>query len=309
MKLLSMKSGNEDRGGILIDNEILDVSRAASLLLREGEAPPGAADEPFRDALDLFAAGSEWLGGLVGRVRANGTVAEEWRKSGALLHLDEVQLNPPILAPGKIFAVGLNYAAHASEQNIKAPEKPLIFTKNITALIGPNDPIQLPWASDQVDYEAELAFVIGKEARSIAASHALEHIAGYTIMNDVTARDLQARERQWARAKGLDTFAPCGPWLVTRDEIADPHALDIRLTINGEQRQNSNTSDLIFKIPELVEFISQDLTLRPGDIVTTGTPSGVGVFMTPPVYLQDGDQIAITIAGIGELVNPVRGRR
>jgi 2-keto-4-pentenoate hydratase/2-oxohepta-3-ene-1,7-dioic acid hydratase in catechol pathway len=234
--------------------------------------------------------------------------ADECREAEMLLPLNSISLNPPVLAPGKILAVGLNYAAHAAEQNIKPPETPLIFSKNVTALIAPNQAIQLPWASDQVDYEAELAFVISREAKAVSAERAFDYIAGYTIMNDVTARDLQAREKQWVRAKGLDTFAPCGPWLVTQDEINDPHAVDIELRVNGELRQQSNTSDLIFKIPQLVEFISQDLTLRPGDIISTGTPSGVGVFMNPPVYLKDGDQIDITLAGIGELHNSVKGR-
>jgi acylpyruvate hydrolase len=156
-----------------------------------------------------------------------------------------------------------------------------------------------------IDYEAELAVVIGKQARSVSADNAMEYVAGYTIMNDVTARDLQKRERQWVRAKGLDTFAPCGPWLVTTDEIGDPHSLDIELRVNGEVRQRSNTSDLIFKIPQLIEFISQDLTLRRGDIISTGTPSGVGVFMNPPVYLKDGDQIEVQVERIGVLRNPV----
>jgi 2-keto-4-pentenoate hydratase/2-oxohepta-3-ene-1,7-dioic acid hydratase in catechol pathway len=165
----------------------------------------------------------------------------------------------------------------------------------------------LPRLSDKVDYEAELAVVIGKQGRSIASINAYEHIAGYTIMNDVTARDLQRSESQWARAKGLDTFAPCGPWLVTADEMTDPHSLDISLRVNGEARQRSNTSDLIFKIPSLIEFISEDLTLLPGDIISTGTPSGVGAYMTPPVFLKQGDTIEITIAGIGVLRNRVAG--
>src|SRR5215813_12029189 len=165
MKLLSMKSGDEDRGGILIDEQVLDVSAAVGVLLQQGEAPPGPADEPFRDALDLFAAGTDWLAGLADRARNKLALAAEWRKAGALVSLRSVKLNPPVLAPGKIFAVGLNYAAHAAEQNIKAPERPLIFTKNVTALIGPGDPIQLPTVSDQIDYEGELAFVIGKEAK------------------------------------------------------------------------------------------------------------------------------------------------
>lgn len=297
MKLLSMKIGDANHAGIVVGDEVLDVTALAAT----GAASAGEwleSHSRLEDALDLYRLGVEKLSALV----------DAHKESGPLLPLDSIKLNPPVLRPGKILAVGLNYAAHAAEQNIKPPESPLIFSKNVTALIAADEPIQLPHASERVDYEAELAFVIGREARSVSAEDAFDYVAGYTIVNDVTARDLQAREKQWVRAKGLDTFAPCGPWLVTQDEIADPHALDISLRVNGELRQQSNTSDLIFKIAQLVEFISQDLTLRPGDIVSTGTPSGVGVFMDPPIYLQGGEQIEITIAGIGQLRNPVAGR-
>jgi len=308
MKLLSMKVYDEDHAGIVVGDEVLDLSAYAnaggSSIERESLAP----NARLEDALDLFELGVERLRPIVARVESDAAHAAECREAGWLVPLDSVTLSPPVLRPGKILAVGLNYAAHAAEQNIKPPETPLIFSKNVTALTAPHAMIQLPHASDKVDYEAELAFVIGREAKGVSADRAFDHVAGYTIVNDVTARDLQAREKQWARAKGLDTFAPCGPWLVTPDELGDPHALDIELRVNGELRQQSNTSDLIFKIPQLVEFISQDLTLRPGDIISTGTPSGVGVFMDPPVYLKDGDRIEIKLAGVGELSNSVKGR-
>src|SRR5437868_7317581 len=309
MKLLSMKLGNANRAGIVIGEEVLDVSAyldSRGVLIQN--EPREFMPDGFEDALAVYQLGIEKFLPLVSHIENDQAHADECREAEMLLPLNSINLNPPVLTPGKILAVGLNYAAHAAEQNIKPPETPLIFSKNVTALIAPNQAIQLPYASDQVDYEAELAFVIGREARSVSAERAFDYIAGYTVINDVTARDLQAREKQWARAKGLDTFAPCGPWLVTHDEIGDPHALDIELRVNGELRQQSNTSDLIFKIPQLVEFLSQDLTLRPGDIISTGTPSGVGVFMDPPVYLQDGDEIEITLADIGELRNPVVGR-
>jgi acylpyruvate hydrolase len=308
MKLLSMKRDNENRAGLVIGDEVLDVRAYTMPDDPTAERERFERAEQYKDALDLYLYGVENLAAIVADIASDQRRADAYREAGLLLSLDTVELNAPVLAPGKILAVGLNYAAHAAEQNIKPPETPLIFSKNVTALIAPNQAIQLPHASEQVDYEAELAFVIGREARSVSAEHAFDYIAGYMIMNDVTARDLQAREKQWVRAKGLDTFAPCGPWLVTRDEISDPHTLDIELRLNGELRQQSNTSDLIFKIPQLVEFISQDLTLRPGDIISTGTPSGVGVFMNPPVYLQDGDRIEIRLDGIGQLHNPVQGR-
>jgi acylpyruvate hydrolase len=240
-------------------------------------------------------------------VESDSILLQECREKGALTHVSEAVLGPPVLSPGKILAVGLNYAAHARETNAKLPESPLIFSKCTTALIGPGQQIRLPKISDKIDYEGELAVVIGKAAKSVGADSAYEHVAGYAVLNDVTARDIQRRENQWVRAKGLDTFAPCGPWLVTRDEIADPHNLDIELRVNGEVRQKSNTNDLIFKVPQLIEFISQDLTLNPGDIITTGTPSGVGFTMQPPTFLKEGDLVEITIQNIGTLVNPVVG--
>ncbi|HSB11364.1 MAG TPA: fumarylacetoacetate hydrolase family protein [Blastocatellia bacterium] len=314
MKLLSMKIDGQNRAGILVGNEVLDLTDFFEILESKGEWIEAGANRTqfqhiegaYRDAIDLCRHGSKWLTGIISKLDCTPTLVDELRTTGALSPLSSVKLNPPVAAPGKILAVGLNYAAHAAEQNISPPEFPLIFSKCVTALAGAADEIKLPRISDMIDYEAELAVVIGKEAKSVSADHAMEHVAGYTIMNDVTARDLQKRERQWVRGKGLDTFAPCGPWLVTTDEITDPHSLGIELRVNGELRQRSNTNDLIFKVPQLIEFISQDLTLKPGDIITTGTPSGVGVFMKPPVFLKDGDEIVISIEGIGNLKNRAR---
>lgn len=313
MKLLSMLVEGRNRAGILIGDEVLDVTAYCEIMELKGEwiaADSGPAqfqhiEGGYRDALDILRRGLAWRTRIMATIESNPTLVGELKATGALTLLSAVRLNAPILAPGKILAVGLNYAAHAAEQNAKPPEFPLVFSKCVTSLTATRDEIQLPQVSQMIDYEAELAVVIGKEARSVSADRALEFVAGYTIINDVTARDLQKRERQWVRAKGLDTFAPCGPWLVTTDEIADPHNLDIELVVNGEVRQHSNTNDLIFKIPQLIEFISQDLTLKPGDIISTGTPSGVGVFMNPPVFLKEGDQVEITVERIGVLSNSV----
>jgi acylpyruvate hydrolase len=307
-----MKLDGEDRAGIVIGDEVLDVTGLYELIGERGEWLPADGEAaahhiagPYRDAMDLLTKYDDWLHRVVRRLSSDSALAAQCRSAHALKPLDKVKLNAPVLAPGKILAVGLNYAAHAAEQNIQPPTSPLIFTKNVTALIGPGDNIVLPRISDKVDYEAELAIVIGKEARSVSTDRALEYVAGYTIMNDVTARDLQKSERQWARAKGLDTFAPCGPWLVTKDEIPYPGEIGIELRVNGELRQKSNTSDLIFDIPRIVEFVSQDLTLRAGDIISTGTPSGVGVYMQPPVFLKAGDRVEITVESIGVLKNTV----
>lgn len=300
MKLLSMKTARGNRGGILIGDEVLDWSRYLEVIERETAI--------FHDAIDLYNLGLDPLQETISAMQSDPGLAIECRDADALLPLADVALNPPVLAPSKILAVGLNYAAHLAEQSAKPPETPLIFSKCTTALIAAGEAIRLPQISDMIDYEAELAVIIGKEAKSVRRDQAIDRIAGYTIMNDVTARDLQRRERQWARAKGLDTFAPCGPWMVTSDEISDPHHLDIELRVNGELRQRANTNDLIHNIPTLIEFISQDLTLRPGDIISTGTPSGVGVYLDPPVFLKAGDQIEIKIERIGTLSNSVVGR-
>ncbi|MCI0488346.1 MAG: fumarylacetoacetate hydrolase family protein [Blastocatellia bacterium] len=308
MKLLSMKSEGGARAGIVIGEDVLDVTGFCKILEEKGEqasSPHPPLEGVYHDALDLYLYGMERLKPLVSQLENDPQLAGELKASGALRPLASVELNPPVIAPGKILAVGLNYAAHAAEQNIQPPASPLIFSKCTTALTGPGDPIILPRISDRVDYEAELAVVIGREAKSVSRERAFDYVAGYTIMNDVTARDLQRNERQWTRAKGLDTFAPCGPWLVTVDELEDRHSLSVQLWVNGELRQSSDTDDLIFKIPEVIEFISQDLTLRPGDIITTGTPSGVGVFLEPPVFLKAGDRIEIEIGQIGRLANTV----
>ncbi|MEW6211944.1 MAG: fumarylacetoacetate hydrolase family protein [Acidobacteriota bacterium] len=300
MKLLSMKTTRGNRAGILIGDEALDYSRYLEVILRKAAI--------FHDAIDLYNAGLDRLQETISAMQSDPQLAIECRDADALLPLSDISFNTPVLVPSKILAVGLNYASHIAEQSGKQPESPLIFSKCTTALIAAGEAIRLPRISDMIDYEAELAVIIGREAKSIRRDEATDYIAGYTIMNDVTARDLQRRERQWARAKGLDTFAPCGPWMVTSDEIPNPHALDIELRVNGELRQQANTADLIHDIPALVEFISQDLTLRPGDIISTGTPSGVGVYLDPPVFLKAGDRIEIRIERIGTLSNHVVGR-
>ncbi|MFY9558301.1 MAG: fumarylacetoacetate hydrolase family protein [Blastocatellia bacterium] len=313
MKLLSMVVEGRHRGGILKGEEVLDVTGFCEIIEEKGEWIEADTDPStyhhiegaYRDAIDVYHRGSKWLRNLFAKLDSTPTLVDELRETGTLTPLANVRLGPPVIAPGKILAVGLNYAAHAAEQNASPPDFPLIFSKCVTALIGESGEIKLPRISEMIDYEAELALVIGKEAKSVRADEAMGYVAGFTIMNDVTARDLQRRERQWVRAKGLDTFGPCGPWLVTTDEISDPHSLDIELRVNGEVRQHSNTSDLIFKVPQLIEFISQDLTLKPGDIISTGTPSGVGVFRDPPVFLKGGDRVEITVEQIGTLRNTV----
>jgi 2-keto-4-pentenoate hydratase/2-oxohepta-3-ene-1,7-dioic acid hydratase in catechol pathway len=234
--------------------------------------------------------------------------------SGPTYALDEVKLLAPIPRPPKLICIGLNYRDHAAETKMEIPTVPTIFNKFTNVVIGPGDPIVLPKASSRPDYEAEFAFVIGPGGRNIPASRAMQHVYGYTIVNDVSARDFQMATSQWLMGKTFDTFAPMGPWLVTADEVADPHALDISLEIvsgdvatnqpGAERLQHSNTRELIFKIPELIEYLSTVVTLEPGDVVSTGTPAGVGFARKPPRYLRPGDEVVIRVEGLGELRNP-----
>ena len=225
--------------------------------------------------------------------------------ASASYKLREIKLRAPIPRPRKLICVGLNYRDHAAETGAEIPSVPTIFNKFATAVIGPGDNIVLPRVSKAPDYEAEFAFVIGRGGRHIAGEDWRDHVFGYTIVNDVTGRDYQRATSQWLMGKTFDTFAPMGPWIVTADEIADPHNLDIRIEINGEILQDSNTRELIFKIPDLIAFLSSVFTLEPGDIVSTGTPAGVGFARKPPRFLRPGDDVVVKIAHIGELRNPV----
>src|SRR6185312_12499791 len=218
-------------------------------------------------------------------------------------------LAAPIPRPPKIICIGLNYRDHAEESKMAIPETPTVFSKYSTAVIGPKAPIVLPRASSQPDYEAELAVVIGKGGRNIPEAQWRDHVFGYTVVNDVSARDFQMATSQWMIGKTFDTFCPMGPAIVTADEIEDPHTLAITLTIGGETLQSSNTKNLIFGVPKLIAYLSSVFTLEYGDIISTGTPGGVGFARKPPRWLRDGDEVAVTVERIGTLVNPVVAER
>lgn len=218
----------------------------------------------------------------------------------------DARLLAPLSTPGKIVAIGLNYMDHCREQNIPVPDRPIVFTKFNTSIIGPGDSISWdPTLTQQVDYEVELGVVIGKRAKLVPVAQALDYVFGYTIINDVSARDLQFSDRQWVRAKSLDTFCPMGPVIVTKDEIPDPQQLELRTRLNEEIVQDSSTAEMIFSVAELVSFLSHSFTLEPGDVIATGTPDGVGVFRKPPVFLKHGDRVTLEIEKIGRLENPV----
>jgi 2-keto-4-pentenoate hydratase/2-oxohepta-3-ene-1,7-dioic acid hydratase in catechol pathway len=227
--------------------------------------------------------------------------------SAETVALSEVELLAPVPRPGKILAAGVNYAAHAAEGNRDAPDHPVLFAKMTTSVIGHGQEIRWdPRLTQFVDFEAELAVVIGRTCRRVGESEALAYVAGYTCLNDVSARDLQYSDKQFVRGKSLDTFCPMGPWLVTADEIADPQALCVRCLVNGEVMQDASTAEMVFGVASLVSFCSQAMTLEPGDVIATGTPSGVGWFRDPKRALKDGDEVVIDIERVGRLVNRCR---
>jgi 2-keto-4-pentenoate hydratase/2-oxohepta-3-ene-1,7-dioic acid hydratase in catechol pathway len=277
-------------------------------LQREGYTEPALLND--EEVIGLQRNGfPDLLSVIVGAADALDRVAR-WAyhpPGGERFDLAAVRLAPPIPRPPKIICIGLNYRDHAAESGQQVPEAPAVFAKFPTALIGHGRAIVLPRASTQPDYEAELAVVIGRGGRNIAEERWQQHVFGYTILNDVSARDWQNATSQWMIGKNFDTFAPIGPAIVTPDEIPDPHDLDITLTLSGSVMQKSNTRNMIFRVPWLISYLSRVFTLEPGDIIATGTPAGVGFARKPPRWLKSGDECRITIQRVGELVNPVIG--
>ncbi len=218
----------------------------------------------------------------------------------------DVQIGAPVTEPGKMICVGHNYREHILEMGRELPSHPVLFAKFANTIVGPEDDIPFYPISEQLDYEAEFAFVVGKRAKNVSQEDALDYVAGYTIVNDVTYRDIQRRTIEWLQGKAVDGTAPMGPWLVTSDELTDPAGLEISLSVNGEERQRSNTANLVFTVQRLVEFLSELMTLEPGDVILTGTPGGVGVAREPQAFLKDGDVVRIEVDKVGVLENKVR---
>jgi 5-carboxymethyl-2-hydroxymuconate isomerase len=288
----------EERLGALIGEEVVDL--AAAQQAHTG-APSGLSS-----MRDLIAAGPDAWTRLANDLAFGDHSAFAWPLRGRVQDSPLLKLAAPV-APSKIVAIGLNYADHVREQGGKMPERPIVFAKLPTTVIGPGDEIRWePALSDKIDWEAELAVVIGRTARRVPAAQAYDYVFGYTVANDVTARDLQRDDGQWVRGKSLDTFCPLGPWIVTRDEIPQPHELAIRCRVNDEVVQDSCTDQLVFDIPALIEFLSRSFTLLPGDVILTGTPPGVGHYRNPPRYLRDGDVVEVEIEDIGFLKNTCR---
>jgi 2-keto-4-pentenoate hydratase/2-oxohepta-3-ene-1,7-dioic acid hydratase in catechol pathway len=280
--------------------------RLVTFMLPGGAPQPGVVVE--NRVYGLIPAGfASMLGVVAGGWVARASI-ESYLKAvppAAALDLDRVVLLAPIPRPPKVICVGLNYRDHAAEARMEIPEVPTIFSKFPSAITGPGAPVILPRNSVKPDYEAELAVVIGQGGRHIPGEFWRRHVYGYTCLNDVSARDFQMATSQWLMGKTFDTFAPMGPWIVTADEVADAHALDISMEINGEVLQQSNTRHLIFGIPRLIEYLSSVFTIEPGDVISTGTPAGVGFARKPPRWLKPGDEMVVKIAGVGELRNPV----
>jgi 2-keto-4-pentenoate hydratase/2-oxohepta-3-ene-1,7-dioic acid hydratase in catechol pathway len=275
--------------------------KLVSFSTADGRIRPGSLLDEANLVIDLSAAGyPDALAAITAGLTAIG-VGNNYPS----YPLSEVRLHAPLLNPPRIFLIGLNYRDHAIESGLALPKTPVVFMKLPSAIIGPGDPIVLPVNSSQPDYEAEFAFVIGRGGYRLSADEWQSHVYGYTILNDVSARDVQNASSQWSLAKSFPTFCPLGPAIVSADEIADPHSLAIGLTIDGVVLQSSNTRESIFKIPDLIEFISSITPLLPGDIVSTGTPSGVGLGRTPKRWLQPGETVTITVEGLGSLTNPV----
>lgn len=278
MRLITFSSDDGPRAGVVTDDGILDAWEVL--------------DHPTRSSLRELIA-EDRLGELAERVAA-GTPAKP-------LEAGSVSVLAPIPDPDKIICIGLNYKAHAEETGKDLPKEPIIFGKYRNALTADGQTVTLPAASAKVDYEAEVAVVIGRRAKEVSVDDALDHVAGYTLMNDLSARDLQGLTSQWMAGKVFDGAAPCGPAIVTPDEAGPHDGIAISITLNGEQMQNSNTSDLIFSIPVLISRISEWMTLEPGDIISTGTPSGVGMGRKPRIWLQDGDALTVASPQLGEL--------
>ena len=303
MKLAQFKTKGSDkqRLGLRFGDAVCDVAELARTIKAAGGEPASWLIET-NNILDVINRGADGLREIDALL--NGSASGSGQSQAVAYSLDSIEFLPAV-NPSKILAIGRNYVDHAIEGGAAPPSAPLLFNKLSNSLSAHNAPIVLPAISQKVDYEAELAVVIGRRAKRVSEADALEHVFGYTLIDDVSARDLQFGDGQWTRGKGLDTFAPLGPFITTRDEIADVQALKIEGRLNGEVMQSSNTGKMIFPVAYLVSYLSQGLTLEPGDVIATGTPEGVGVFRDPPVLLKAGDVFEVEIEGLGTLRNPV----
>ncbi|TBL78541.1 fumarylacetoacetate hydrolase family protein [Paenibacillus thalictri] len=307
MKLVTYQSAGIKRIGSVHNEQIIDLNYAyRSMLEADGSLRSEQIAEAFVPPhMVEFLKGGEQSMRAAKEAAAYALSHAESLSYQVFHNVNEVKIEAPVTTPGKIICVGHNYREHILEMGRELPTIPVVFAKFGNTVVGPQDDIPFYPVSDQLDYEAEFAFVIGKRARCVSEADALQYVAGYTVANDVTYRDLQRRTIEWLQGKTVEGSAPMGPWLVTADELGNPAGLDISLTVNGERRQHSNTANLVFTVPFLIQFLSNLMTLEPGDIVLTGTPGGVGVAREPQAFLKEGDVVRVEIENIGALENRV----
>ncbi|ASV67341.1 fumarylacetoacetate hydrolase family protein [Cytobacillus sp. FSL W7-1323] len=308
MKLVTFTHNNNTRiGAVTEGNEVVDLNFAYQAFLEaEGKLRSELIAEAYIPAQmeGFLQGGNESLS--IAKEMVDYALNNRESFKHPLVHaFEDVKIEAPVTKPGKIICVGHNYREHIAEMGRELPPHPVVFAKFANTVIGPQDDIPFYPISEQLDYEAEFAFVVGKKARNVAKEDALNYVAGYTIANDVTYRDIQRRTLQWLQGKTVEGSAPMGPWLITSDELQDPSGLGVLLTVNGEERQKTNTANFVFDVPTLVEFLSNLMTLEPGDIVLTGTPGGVGFARDPQVFLKDGDVVRIEVDKVGVLENKV----
>ncbi|HLR80565.1 MAG TPA: fumarylacetoacetate hydrolase family protein [Bacillota bacterium] len=312
MKLVSfklMKNSGDYKIGCFVNDRVIDIQQAHKKYLMDKEKVTLLNGEDKllpSDPSQFFSLGIPAI--QQAKKACDHVLNSKVEDVGFIFDHEAITLSTPIPNPSKIICVGQNYAEHVSEMASDIPKFPVLFAKFSNALIGPEDAIEKPAITNRLDYEVELAIVIGKEAANISKEEAYDYIAGYTIANDTSARDLQKQTPQWLQGKTLDRSTPVGPWVVTSDEVGDAANLSIRSYVNGEERQASHTSHFIFDIPFLLEYISKIMTLEPGDIILTGTPDGVGFAMSPPRFLEEGDQVTLEIEKIGRMENVVKNR-
>ncbi len=312
MKLITFTTGGFSRIGAMIDdNKVIDLNYAYQAQLQsEGKYRFKEIAEAYvPSGMEAFLQGGKESIEMARNAVNYALENPDTYTHQLIFNKEEVRIEAPLTKPGKIFAVGHNYREHILEMGRQIPTHPVLFAKFANAITGPQDDIPFHPISEQLDYEAEFAFVIGKRAKNISEEDALDYVAGYSVANDVTYRDVQRRTLQWLQGKTVDGSLPLGPWLVTADEIKDPQSLEMVLTVNGEERQRTNTANQVFTVKKLVSFLSQLVTLEPGDLIITGTPGGVIQAMEPQVWLKDGDVVRVEIEQVGVLENTVRKTR
>jgi len=312
MRLVTFQHDGQARIGAQIDGQVIDLNRAYKAMLRYGGNDDELAVADARVPIDMIGllaggetslkAAQDALAFIRGQLEASDA---PHMLEGIVYARDTISYLSPVLRPGKVICLGLNYRDHAAEAGMAVPDYPILFHKVAGSLTGHKQPVIVPRSSSQIDYEGELAVIVGKRGKYIAEQDALAYVAGYCVANDVSARDLQFRTSQWTTGKMLDTFGPLGPALVTKDEAPDPHALSIRTLLNGQVMQDASTADMIFRVPYIISYISQIVTLEPGDVIMTGTPPGIGNTRKPQVFMQPGDTVTVEIEGLGTLTNPL----